>query len=144
MRTFDLRDVTILLGTQRIQGFGDGDAMTLNPGGDDWEFTVGSDGEIVASRLRNIGEITLTIKYGLPAAAVLSALSLLDRSTGVGVLPFGAIDTRGGLIAAAAGVRIKTRPTPTLGRSPSDLTWVLAAKDLEYEFGPLGEEGPPF
>lgn len=146
MKNFDIRSVTVTVGTTAIQGFGADDAVVFDPGGPDWELMRGPDGAVTACNVTALANPTLKISLqsGEASAAAMSALSLLDRTTGVGVLPIGVADANGHFIGGSTKGRIIQRPTLTFGKGVGALEWTFALKDLEIEYLPVDEVGPPF
>ncbi len=90
LRTYDLKQVTLVVGTFSITGFADGDAVTIEPVESVGELTHGADGEATFSRT-NVTTHTVTINVQSTSSAYkdLMALYAIQRlQSPIEELPF--------------------------------------------------------
>jgi hypothetical protein len=136
VRTYNLADIIMTWGGIPIEGGGDGDKISIAPTGDDWTMQVGTDGEVIRSYQNNLsGRVTLTLIYGAPINAFLSAIARQDRLTGDGVFPLSITDLRGNSLFSAESAWIMKRPEVPLGRDAGSVEWALDCAQITIEPG---------
>ena len=75
LKTYDFKQVRMIIGTQLIGGSGDEGGIAFSAEEDDWEHTVGADGEVVASATNDERIVaTITVKATNKAVSKLYAL----------------------------------------------------------------------
>ena len=75
LRTYDLKHVNLVVGSFSITGFGDGDAVTIEPVESVGEVTHGADGQATFSR-SNVTTHTVTINVQATSRAYKDLMSL--------------------------------------------------------------------
>jgi hypothetical protein len=86
--TFNPKDLNVMLGVLRIEGWADGSFLTIAYNSDQVSLTVGADG--FATRVISpdmSAKITFRLQPAAPANIGLNALQTADRATGKGVPP---------------------------------------------------------
>jgi hypothetical protein len=88
--TFALAGTVIAVGGSKIEGFGDGSAIEVEPQGESWQTVVGVDGAVARAATRNtLFKVTLKLLQTSPANAKLSQIFLADNNALSGlVCPF--------------------------------------------------------
>lgn len=75
LKTYDFAAVKMVIGSQVITGYGDDGGIVLAPESDDWEHTVGADGEVSAAAQNDERVVaTITVKATSRAARILWSL----------------------------------------------------------------------
>jgi hypothetical protein len=77
LRTYDLARVNLVIGTFAISGFGDGDAIVIEPVESAGEVTHGADGDATFSR-SNVKTHTVTISLMATSKAYKDLMGLYD------------------------------------------------------------------
>lgn len=87
--TYDIRKLVVTLGAILITGWADGEAFGISEPEDAFETQRGSDGTVerYAKNVSDV-EITLTLLPSSLANPLLSQLHLLDKTKGLGKVPF--------------------------------------------------------
>lgn len=133
LRTYDPSEVQIIVAGVTVEGFADGDFMTVEDDEDAFSMQVGTDGEAARSKTNNRGG-TMTISTLQTSAAntLLSVLHNLDRNTpgGVGIGPFLCKDGSGNALHTAEKCWIQKRPSATYGREAQAREWIVRTNNL--------------
>jgi hypothetical protein len=131
LRHYDAKSVTVSLAGINVQGFADGEFVTIQQEANDFEDVVGSDGEVSRAPTNdNRATVTFVLMQTSPTNQLLSALLRLDKATpgGAGV---GALIIRnrlsGGEIYRANHAWIQKPPDVSMDRGPTPRTWTIRA-----------------
>lgn len=125
------KDCLITFGEVLVTGLGDDVFCRITPDEDDFDLFMGADGQGTRSRNNNnAATIELTLAYGSPTNALLSALSKVDRATGQGVRPFFLKDNNGSESHLAPTAWIQKRPDREYSKKVGTKTWVLRTDEL--------------
>ena len=130
-----LASMIVAAGGNPISGWGEGDALDIEPMGDSWTTTVGGDGDIVRSFTgQKTFNITLRLLSTSTSNDVLSALHVADTSiakAGGPGLPFSffAKDINGTSLFAFTSAWITKLPKYTRANAQKDREWTLCATD---------------
>lgn len=134
LRTYDAGEVQIIVAGVTVEGFADGDFITIEDDEDAFSLQIGTDGEGARSKTNNRGG-TMTISTLQTSAAntLLSALHNLDRNSpgGAGIGPFLCKDGSGNAIYAAEKSWIQKRPSATFGREAQAREWLVRTNNLK-------------
>ena len=88
VKTYNPKDVVVILGTEVISGFSEDDMITIKPVGDGITGYYGADGEVARSiDANNSLEVTITLAQTSDSNNTLMNLHLLDKETGGGLAP---------------------------------------------------------
>lgn len=130
LRTFDPKEVSVIIGEFIIKGFSD-DMISVARDNPAWELIVGADGEgtRVKSNDRS-GTITLTLQQSSPSNDDLSTLALADELSNTGLRPFYMKDSLGTSLFTAITCFVEQIPEASFGKSASDRVWVLKTDNL--------------
>jgi len=121
-------DVTVVVGTQAVFGFQPGTFVEIEPDVDTATMDVGSDGEatLVISANR-AGKMKLTLQQSSPLNDFFNTLyqALIQKNTGVAVVPFRMADKNGSSLAQAKQCVVM---------KPTKLTFADKAEAREWTF----------
>lgn len=110
---------------------------------DNFSLEVGADGR--GCRIRNAnqsGRYEITLLKSSPSNDLLSALSILDRQSGQGVVPVQVKDGNGKAVAASENTWIVKQADLERAKELGDVTWTLETDFLEIVQGgylPIGQ-----
>jgi len=124
---YDLDQVTVALGPILIDGFQEGEAVTIETP-DTFTMKVGADGKVTRSKTLNLSAIvTITVMQSSAAMDLLGALHLLDRNApnGAGVVPLYIRDRSGRSVYTGAQAWIAKAPDITFGNEATPRAWVV-------------------
>lgn len=131
MKTHDPRSVDVLVAGQNINSglAPDGDFVSAEPMGPDFEMVQGIDGEAarVAKYGSKTGKAVVRVLHTSDGNTTLSALRALDvgNPNGGGLGPFAIIDRSGGLIVEAQSCCVEGVPKVARGGSVGVVEWTL-------------------
>jgi len=132
--TYDFDQVTVALGPIIIDGFQDGEGVTIEPGAETFTHVVGTDGKVTRSKTLN-RTATVTIKLMQSSAAndLLSALHVVDRDApnGAGVVTLFIRDDSGRALYKASEAWISSPPSVTFDREATAREWIISCSKLE-------------
>lgn len=136
-RTFNFKDVSLIVGADAIRGFHDGTVIEVEPGSDEFTKAVGADGDVsrAASNDRTC-LIRVTLQQTSPSNDVLSRNANIDRATGSAVLPVILRDARGGTLIASESCWVKKLPTASYNKGEvNGWTWELDCGQCDMFLG---------
>jgi hypothetical protein len=138
MKTFDPRSVDVLIAGLNINSglAPDGDFVSAEPSGVDFEMVQGIDGEAarVAKYGSKTGKAVVRVLQTSDGNTTLSALRLLDTGNpnGGGLGAFAIIDRSGGLIVEAESACIEGVPKVARGGSVGVVEWTLLLTNCSW------------
>jgi hypothetical protein len=131
VRHYSAKEVTVSLAGIQIQGFADGEFITIVEVSNAYEDVVGSDGEVSRAPTNDPrADVTFTLMQTSPSNQLLSALHKLDKATpgGAGV---GALIVRnrlsGGEVYRANQAWVGKPPDVSFDRGPTPRQWNILA-----------------
>lgn len=133
-RIYDSNEVQISFAGIPIEGYADGDFITITHTADAFTTTVGTDGSVARSKTRdNRATIELRLMSTSPTNAALSAVYQADKnaSGGAGIGAFLCVDLNGTSLYAAGNCWIRRPPDPSFGREASERVWTLEVDALQ-------------
>lgn len=109
-----------------LQGFADGDFVSVSPNGEGWTKKVGADGIVSRSRSNDYTHnIEITLAQTSAANTTLSAIAEVDRLTGLGKGPCTITDLSGNTLHFWAEAWIVQNADSTFGKEVGDRVWKL-------------------
>lgn len=130
---YDFDQVSVIFGPVVLEGFQDGEGVTIEPGAETFTMVVGADGHVARSKTLN-KTATVTIKLLQTSACndLLSALHNLDRDTpnGAGVVPLTIRDRNGRSLYFAPQAWISDAPDVTFDREATAREWTVSCAFL--------------
>lgn len=125
-KTHDIRKWILVVAGIPVTGFGEGDAFSLEFDEDDWNLTVGADGEDARSYIPNrAGTLTITLMATSLSNDAMNAVRLLDETTGQGQVPVLIKNINGTESWAAAQAWVQRRSNVSVGRDVGTREWVI-------------------
>jgi len=137
VRTYDPRNVQIILGGNPISGFADGTFVTVTPDENLYTKTVGADGEVSRARSNNrSATVTLTLKQTSQSNNILSALAQADNLNNGGVVPFMLKEIgSGATLVFAQAAWVEDFPDAEYSKEVSDRAWTIALAQTDMFIG---------
>jgi hypothetical protein len=128
VRTYDPKDVQIIVGGVPMSGFADGTFIAVEFDESTFSKTVGADGEVSRAKSNNkSATATITLKQTSPSNAVLSGFALVDEATNAGVVPFMIREIgTGSTLVFAESAWIQDWAGPEYSKEVEDREWKLA------------------
>lgn len=134
---YDPNEVAIYFNGVLIQGFADGEYISVEHPADDFDEVVGTDGEVARSKT-NDRRIKVTVKLLQTSLsnAKLTAISKTDRNApnGAGVGTFSMQDLSSlGTVVSGEQSWIKARPGASFDRTAKSREWVFTIAAGEHD-----------
>lgn len=142
LKTYDPKQVLVLVGGVPMGGFTDGAFVSVSRDEDSFTKVVGADGETSRSKRNNrSGSMTLTLHQTSPSNDVLSALAIADELSNAGVVPVMVKDSSGRSILFSALGWIRKPADSSFSAEIEDREWVLDLADLDMSVAGNPVEG---
>lgn len=137
MKTYDFKQVACIVGKDIITGFAEGDdAISIEFLQEDWQLTIGADGEGTRAKSNNHGaRVTLKLMQTSDANDLMNAYYQSDKLSNSGLFPFLLKDNNGRELHVAEQMFIEKRPDPTHGQNVNEREWVLLTDSMNSNFG---------
>lgn len=130
-KTYNAKQVSVILGGFPISGFADGQFLSIVPNADLYELTVGTDGDGTRSAQNNkSAQITLSLLQSSVSNAVLESLAEGEETFALLIK-----DNSGSTIYSAATAWVRRRPDANFDRTVGQRDWLLETDEL------IGAEG---
>jgi len=130
LQTYALRDVYLVIGSTIVDGYADGDAISVEfpPS---FSTQVGAGGATTRSR-NNDRTATLTVRLQQKSLSQigLAATAALDRATGLATVPIVLSDTSGNELFACPQAYLEQRPGMTFAQDSGVREWVFKCIDV--------------
>lgn len=124
--TYDLKHMMIVLGNIILEGFAEGESITIEEDGDIFNSKGGADGQTDRVRNNTVGlDIVLRLAQTSKVNDKLSALKTIDEITLKGAVPFFLKDLNGKTLVTAVNCWIKKAPALVLGSEVNEREWTL-------------------
>jgi len=133
-RIYDSNEVQVAFGGVPVEGYADGDFITITHASDAFSSVVGTDGTVARSKTNDLrADIEIRLMNTSPTNAALSAIYQADRNApgGAGVGAFLCVDLNGTSLYAAGNAWIKRAPDPVFGREANERVWLLECDALQ-------------
>jgi hypothetical protein len=136
MKTYNFKEVQVIVGAVPISGFAEGGAIRVARNADSWSLTMGADGEGTRARSNDqSGTIELDLMQSSESNAYLSSLVIADELEGASLVPVLVKDSSG-LDLHAAEQSFVLRPADAEYESEAGLrTWTLVTDRLDMFLG---------
>jgi hypothetical protein len=127
LKTYDFKQVALIIGGVQIHGFVDGEAITVEPDSDDWNEYVGNDGETTRAKTNNgLSRVTFKLAQSSESNSYLSGLRVAGS-----VVPSMVKDGSGSTLHIAEQSYLKARPVSSFARETGEREWVLVCPDMQ-------------
>lgn len=134
-RVFSLQKCVLVFGSLIMGGFGEGDAITIEPASDDWTATEGVDGSTAFS---DSGSSLFNCKVKLlqtsPNNGVFTAVYQAQRASKIAI-PFFYKDIGGADLFKSSRAMIQKMPSLVRGSKISTQEWPILAADGFFALG---------
>jgi hypothetical protein len=131
VKNYDFKKVSVIAGSQPLQGFAEGDAVTIETNEDAWLLLNGADGESTRAKNNNrSGRVTVVLLGSSSSNDYLSALHTADQLSGNAPFPIMVKDNTGTSLHSAATAWIVKPPAATFGKEASTRTWIFETDEL--------------
>lgn len=132
MRTYDPRDVSVIVAGRVLTGVADGTFVSAEKEEDTWEPYVGAQGEVARARNAHpIGTISVTLEHTSPSNAHLSQLAHSNRAFGARV-----VDRQNNNVSIGGGACWVQKPASMeFGGEVSEIEWTIVVADYEQRIG---------
>lgn len=131
LRTYDPKEVAVIINGQTLSGFADGTFVTVERDEDSWSLSIGTDGEGARAKSNNkSGTITVTLQQTSDSNKILSDLALADELTSTGTFPVLIKDASGYSIHSAEIAWIQKPATAEYAREAGNREWVIRTHEL--------------
>jgi hypothetical protein len=135
-KIYDSNRVQVSFAGVPVQGYADGDFLTITPETDAFTSVVGTDGTVSRSKSNDRrATIEITLMNTSLTNDLFSAIFIgdLEANGGAGVGAFLVVDLSGASLYSAGNCWITKAPDVTYGREANERTWMLQCDKL-YSF----------
>lgn len=138
VKTYDPKEISIIVGTTFLSGFADGSFVTVRRNSDTFALQIGADGKGVRSKSNDrSGQIEIVLQAGANSNQYLSELAIADELSNGGIVPVTVKDNLGTKLHFAEQAWIKKQPDDALAKENGDVTWLFETDDLSMLIGNL-------
>lgn len=134
VRTYNPKDVDLIIGGAKIDGYADGTFIEVVRNSNAFETTAGADGQIARAKTNdNSADITVTLLQTSNSNATLNIIAENDEQTGKGVVPIVIKERETGNKIQGGSGWCKKRPDVTYAKEISDRVWVFTIANSRTE-----------
>ena len=131
VKTYNNKQVAVSFGNVNLSGFGDGEFLSVEMNGDQYELKMGVDGTGTRSKNNDFSaKIKITLAQSSESNAVMQGFWNADRLSGGGIQPFFAKDNSGSSLYAAATAWIMKQPVAKFAKGVEMREWTLETDNL--------------
>jgi len=136
-KTYDPKNVQIIMGGAPITGFADGTFINVSFDEDQYTKTVGADGEVSRAKTNNhTSTITLTLKQTSGSNDVLSAFYNADKLNDAGAVPLMIKEIGSGrTLAFTQAAWVQKLPDVGYSKDVEDRAWTIATAQMDMFVG---------
>jgi len=139
--TYNPKNVTIVVGDTVIEGFTDGDFLTLEREADAYSLTIGADGQHTRTKSNNRSVLVgINLLDSSRANDVLNALATIDEINDGGTFNFFMADRNGTSLCEGPNAFIMKKPALTFGTEASTRSWQIKIPDADILVGSIGSD----
>ena len=136
MHNYDPKKVVVTFGGVLLQGYASGTFIVVEETEDAFGMEAGAGGDVVRVRNNNeTGTITVTLQAESPTNDLLSALSKIDRRTGLGYKPIMVKNLFGTTLANAAEAWVRKSPNAEYATEAGSREWVFDCAKIDVFIG---------
>lgn len=133
MRTYDPKDVNVIVGGVALTGFAEDTFVTAERMEDSFTEYVGAKGEVaMADNNNKTGEITVTLEATSPSVAYLNELA--NRKGKNAIVPVTVVDLNDDsrVVISGAEARVRKPAAYEAGKEISEREFVIFVSEMEY------------
>lgn len=135
-KTFDPKQVSIIIGGHIVQGFADGTFIKAARNNDAFALKIGADGEGARAKSNDkSGTIEITLLQSSASNDVLSGFATADEISNAGQVPALVKDGNGTTLVEALTAWVKKKADVEMGKEITDRVWVLETDKLDMLIG---------
>ena len=136
VRTYDPKQVLVIIAGIPMSGFADGTFVTVERTSDTFTKVSGADGIISRAKTNDrSGSLKFTAAQTSPSNDALSAIAVEDEISNSGVVPVLIKDNSGRSVFVSAFGWVKKPPTSEFGKEITNREWTLDLADLDVFVG---------
>jgi len=136
VKTYDPKQVGIIVGTRPLTGYEDGTFVNVTRNSDSWSLSMGADGEGTRSKSNDkSGRVEITLKQSSSDNEYMSELALADELSGGGTFPVLVRDASGTSLYAAETAWVVKPSDSEFAKESSARTWMLETDNLAMFVG---------
>ena len=136
MKTYDPKQVQIIVGAHIVSGFAEDTLVTVNRTNDAFTLTMGADGEGTRAKSNDkSGTIQIELMQSSESNAYLSSLMIADEVSNSGLVPVLVKDTSGSSLHSAEQAYIQKQPDSAYGKTAQSRVWILVTDNLNTFIG---------
>lgn len=140
VRKYNPKQIILTAGPYAITGFSDGSFVRVEFDEDHFNKRVGTDGEVTRTQTNNYaGKIIFTLDQASPANDLLTALALLDRLGGTGVVPITVRDINGTTLAFTQSGWVMKMANIDFANESQDREWIMDCGQMDVFVGGANE-----
>ena len=135
-KTYDAKQVSVIVGGHIVEGLADGTYVTVTRNNDSFALTMGADGEGARAKSNDkSGTVELTLLQTSASNDVLTGFANADEISNSGQVPILIKDQNGSTLVEAATAWIQKPADVTFGKEIEERSWVLESDDLTLFVG---------
>jgi hypothetical protein len=142
VRTYDPKQVLVIIGGIPMSGFADGAFVSVERTSDTFTKVSGADGIISRAKTNDrSGALKFTIAQTSPSNDVLTGIAITDELSNAGVVPVLIKDNSGRSVFVSAFGWVKKPPTSEFAKDITNREWTLDLADLDVFVGGNADVG---
>lgn len=131
---YDPSQVIVMIGGNLMQGFADGDFISIEREEQSFTKVVGADGFVSRAKTSNrSGTMTLTLKQTSPSNEILSDFLAQDEANANGIFQVLIKEGTGGSRLFTATGWVQGMPTISYGKEINDREWLIDLAEIEFD-----------
>ena len=136
VRTFDPKQVAVLVNGIPIRGFADGTMIAVARSNDLFEKSSGADGVVTRVKSNDLsGTIDMTLAQTSPSNDVLTGINKNDELSNTGIVPVSITDLSGRSVYVTAFAWIRKPADAEFSKTVSNREWGFDCADLDMFSG---------
>lgn len=136
LKTFDPKDVSVIIGGAIMQGFANGTFINVERAEDAYSTDVGADGEPLRVKSNNkMTTITLTLMQSSDSNSIISAFAILDEKSNAGVVPILIKDNGGDTLIVGGRGWVRKMANVEYGKESTNREWIFDLAESEMFVG---------
>jgi hypothetical protein len=136
VRTYDPKQILVIVGGVPIGGYADGTFVKVSRKSDAYSMTTGCDG--ITSRAKSndrSGSIVITLAQTSPSNKILTGFAVADEIANAGVVPVLIKDSAGDSAYVSGFAWVRKQPDGEFGKEVGNREWNMDAADLDIFTG---------
>jgi len=136
MKTFDPKQLSVVVGGHIVQGYADGTFVECARNNDTFTRAGGADGEQTRFKSNDrSGTVTITLMQSSTSNSILEGYAIADESENGGIVSIIVKDNNGTEICSAAYAWVQKPADKAHAKENSDRTWIFETGELVFTGG---------